>query len=74
MTGHAFVDRNGTVGFLDYADHEGGARIRGRVWRWEFCSHSGPLFLRKDGMPRENQNVPRPVWRAFVRWCRRNRL
>lgn len=71
MAGHAFKDQNGATGFLDYADFEGRARVGGRAWRWEYSSHSGPLFLRADGMPRENQNVPKPVLRAFVRWCRR---
>lgn len=42
--------------------------IDGKEWRFDFDEMSGPLWLRKDGMPRERQNPNKKVWLAFEEW------
>lgn len=44
--------------------------VKGRVWRFDYDQHFGPLWLREDG----NQNVPAAVWRAYERWEKRRGL
>jgi hypothetical protein len=46
----------------------GSAFIGGKQWNWDFSEQFGPLFVRKDGTPIINQEVPKPVWKAFEDW------
>lgn len=52
----------------DEIDQE--VRVRGRVWRFDYCRRLGPTWLRKDGMPRKCQNPSKAVWREFERWLK----
>ena len=66
MAGH-MVSINGCRCFVDYADAVGQAKVRGKMWRWEYHRYLGPTFLRKDGEPRACQNPNKLVWAAFMR-------
>ena len=45
--------------------------VRGRIWRFDYCRRGGPLWLRKDWVPRACQCPTDPaVWRAFNRWLK----
>jgi hypothetical protein len=46
----------------------GQAQVGPTLWRWEYSPRFGPLWLRKDGEPRECQNPKRAAWDAFERW------
>lgn len=65
---------NRVVGIVhgpDACDQE--IKVLGRVWRFDYDRHCGPLWLRKDGQARKCQNPSNTaVWRAFARWERRN--
>lgn len=43
--------------------------VNKKVWRFEYCSYCGPLWLKKNGKPRKCQ-VPtsKKVWAAFNAW------
>ena len=72
MAGHRINFADGSVAYVDYADAEGSAVVKGRVWRWQFHEYGGPLFLRADGEPRKNQcPTVKAVWDAFKRWHKR---
>lgn len=49
----------------------GSVTVKGKEWPFDFSERFGPLWLRKDGESRANQNPPFAVWRAFDRWNRR---
>jgi len=41
----------------------------GKVWRWEFNPHFGPLFLRKDDEPLKHQPGEKSMaWDVFEGW------
>jgi len=43
----------------------------GKVWRWEFNSRFGPIFLRKNLEPLVNQPIEdHPAWEPFEKWQR----
>ena len=46
--------------------------VNGRVWRFDFDRHFGPLWLRKDGSERRCQNPNKRVWAAFEEWQKQN--
>ncbi len=62
-------------GIVCVADAEGSAVVNGKPWRWEydFGKPYGPLFIKKDGSPRKNQNPSKAVWDAFSAWLERQR-
>lgn len=45
--------------------------VNGRVWRFDFDKWMGPLWIRKDGQARENQNPGKSVWKEFEKWQKR---
>ena len=46
--------------------------VDGKVWRFDFDSRFGPLWLKADGWtPRKNQNVSQVVWNHFDAWHRK---
>lgn len=42
--------------------------VNGRIWRFDFDRHLGPLWLKKDGTERKCQNPNKYVWAAFDKW------
>lgn len=43
--------------------------VNGRVWTFDYCCYSGPLWLKKSGEPRKCQfPVNKAVWEAFEQW------
>jgi hypothetical protein len=46
-------------------------RVNGKEWRFDFDEYGGPLWLRKDGQPRECQNPNKAVWRRWEGWHKR---
>ena len=44
--------------------------VNGRAWMFDFDDRLGPLWLRKDGEPRECQNPNKAVWDAFNQWMK----
>ena len=46
--------------------------VDGKVWRFDFDRHFGPLWLRKDGSERRCQNPNKRVWAAFEEWQKQN--
>lgn len=51
--------------------HSGEGRDRrGRLWRWEFGEHVGPLFVDKRGEPLKVQPIDEdhPAWEPFGKW------
>jgi hypothetical protein len=41
----------------------------GKVWKWEFNSRFGPVFLKKDGQPLKNQpSEKNTIWPVFEKW------
>lgn len=42
--------------------------VNGRIWRFDYDRHLGPLWLKKDGNERRCQNPNKAVWRAFEQW------
>jgi len=42
----------------------------GKVWRWEFTSLFGPLFVDKKGEPLKRQPISsrHPAWKPFEAW------
>ena len=42
--------------------------VNGRVWRFDFDRHLGPLWLKKDGTERKCQMPGAAVWREFAKW------
>ncbi len=68
-----FLEINGSPCIVTLADPGGKTRIRGRVWRWEYC-HGFLALLRKDGEPMSLSAYPgerHPLWRAVRRWEKR---
>lgn len=51
--------------FTDYPDET--ITVRGTVYRFEWSDRFGPVWLRKDGLDRKNQNIPRHVVEAMQR-------
>ena len=45
--------------------------VQGRVWRFDYDRHFGPLWLRKDGTERSCQNPKKEVWTAFELWLKK---
>jgi len=47
---------------------------KGKIWKWEFRSYGGPLFLRKDGEPLVNQPTEddHPAWEPFEKWFKKH--
>lgn len=48
----------------------------GKLWRWEFNSRFGPLFIDLEGEPLEDQPTDEnhPAWKPFERWLKRNKI
>ena len=46
-------------------------RVNGKEWRFDFDEYGGPLWLRKDGEPRQCQNPNKAVWRRWEGWHKR---
>lgn len=69
---HAKITKDGEVVALIHGPDAIDQKIKwnGRIWRFDFDRNSGPLWLRKDGEPRKNQDPPLPVWHAFDRWLK----
>lgn len=43
--------------------------VNGKVWQFDYCSYSGPLWLKRDGTPRKCQSPKsKRVWQAFEQW------
>ena len=42
--------------------------VNGRIWRFDFDRHLGPLWLKKDKSERRCQNPNKQVWKAFEQW------
>lgn len=66
---------NGNPCIVTMADPGGQTRIRGRVWRWEYC-HGFLALLRADGEPMSMKAWPgekHPLWRAIRRRENKNR-
>jgi len=45
--------------------------VNGKEWRFDFDEYGGPLWLRKDGEPRQCQNPNKAVWRRWEGWHKR---
>lgn len=48
--------------------------VNGKVWRFDYDRHLGPLWLRKDGSERRCQNPNKAVWAAFEAWLKNTEL
>jgi hypothetical protein len=59
-------DKNTIISMADCLDQQ--IIVNGRVWRFDFCRHTGPLWLKKDGSERRCQNPNKRVWDAFEQW------
>lgn len=44
--------------------------VNGKAWMFDFDDQFGPLWLCRNGKPRENQEVPQAVWKEFQRWMK----
>lgn len=42
--------------------------VNGRIWRFDYDRWLGPVWLKKNGEPRECQNPNKAVWQAFENW------
>ena len=53
-----------------HASYDGaGKDSNGKMWRWRFSPHLGPLFERKDGEPLKRQPSEKsPAWDVFEAW------
>lgn len=47
--------------------------VNGRVWRFDFCSRLGPLWLKANGAPRKCQYPNKAVWAAFEVWYKKQK-
>lgn len=69
-----FCEVGGSPCIITVADGVGQARVRGRVWRWEYHRMLGPTFVNKDGSDRKRwPGEKHPVWKAFYRWEKKHR-
>ena len=61
-------------GYCSQCNHSvffGSAKVRGKLWKWEFNSKFGPLYLRADDEPMKRQPSGRhPVWSKFNIWLK----
>lgn len=45
--------------------------VNGKVWRFDYCGYSGPLWVKKNGEPRKCQTpVNKAVWEEFDKWLK----
>jgi hypothetical protein len=57
---------------ISFADTTGSVRVKNRIYRFEFDDYLGPIFLKKNGDPLENQPLENhPVWPGFYKWLKR---
>ena len=66
-----FTDNEGCVTGIvsgpDYCNQE--ITVNGKVWRFDFDSYAGPLWLKKNGEPRKCQcPTVKAVWDEFQKW------
>ncbi len=59
-------DENTIITVSDFSDQE--ITVNGKVWRFDYDRHFGPLWLKKDGSERSCQNPNKSVWAAFEQW------
>ena len=59
-------DKNTIISAPDYVGAE--VVVNGRVWRFDYCQQSGPLWIKKNGTDRKCQNPNKAVWDAFEQW------
>ncbi len=59
-------DKNTIISMPDFLDQQ--IVVNGRIWRFNFCRHTGPLWLKKDGSFRYCQIPKKAVWDAFEQW------
>lgn len=69
MAGHKITFKDGSVGYIHYADGNGEVVVNGRKWRWDYHDYLGATFLRADGQLRKNQcPTSKAVWDAYREW------
>jgi hypothetical protein len=67
-----WLNKNIVISVCDSPDQQ--LEVNGRIWRFDYDSWFGPLWLKKNGEPRECQNPNKAVWQAFEEWSRKNTL
>jgi hypothetical protein len=60
------LNENTVISVCDNPDQQ--LDVNGRIWRFDYDRWLGPVFLKKNGEPRECQNPNKAVWQAFENW------
>jgi len=61
-----WFNQNLVVTVCDLPDQQ--VVVNGKVWRFDYDKHFGPLWLTKQGNERRCQNPNKAVWAAFEEW------
>jgi hypothetical protein len=61
-----WLDSATVITVCDLADQA--VTVKGKIWRFDYDRHFGPLWLKKDGSERRCQNPNKAVWKAFEQW------
>jgi len=67
-----WLNKNTVISVCDSPDQQ--MEVNGRIWRFDYDRWLGPLWLKKNGEPRECQNPNKAVWQAFENWRSKNTL
>jgi len=67
-----WLNKNTVISVCDSPDQQ--MEVKGRIWRFDYDRWVGPLWLKKNGEPRECQNPNKAVWQAFENWRSKNTL